>query len=129
MTERHRAAVRFDERVWRDAIRGFSGNPLQTAVSARARLERDGVALDELLPCQTLGPDQTRLAGCGKLYLPITDQPASSRPFAFVLQLARDTHDDALVWVFIAFGHRHPAAGVRSVYERAHRQLHGGFPT
>lgn len=39
----------------------------------------------------------------------------------------RDTHDDALVWVFIAFGPRHPTAGVRSVYERAQR-LHGRFP-
>ncbi|MDP1849912.1 MAG: hypothetical protein Q8K79_19155 [Solirubrobacteraceae bacterium] len=129
MTERHRTAVRFDEPVWRDAIRGFSGPPLQIAVSARARLERDGVTIGELRPCQTLGPDQTQLAGCAKLYLPITDEPASRRPLAFVLQLARDTHNDALVWVFIAFGHRHPAAGVRSVYERAHRQLHGHFPT
>lgn len=91
MTERHRAAVRFDERVWRDAIRGFSGPQLQTALSARARLERDGVTIAELLPCQTLGPDQTQLAGCAKLYLPITEQPASRRLFAFVLQLARAT--------------------------------------
>ena len=51
----------------------------------------------------------------------------SERPFAFVFQLARD-RDGELVWIFIAFGRRHPGPGVRSVYERAHRQLHGGFP-
>jgi hypothetical protein len=74
--------VRFDERVWRDAVRGFSGTPLQTAVGARARLEHEGVALDELRPCQTLGPDHTQLPGCAKLYLPFNDEPASRRPFA-----------------------------------------------
>jgi hypothetical protein len=31
------------------------------------------------------------------------------------MQLARDTEE--LVWLFVAFGLRHPAAGVRSVYE------------
>ena len=75
----------------------------------------------------TVGPDATELAGCAKLYLPFIDAPPSQRPFAFVLQLARDI-DGELVWVFIAFGHRHPPAGVRSVYQRAHRQLHGRFP-
>lgn len=82
-----------------------------------------------LLPGETPGRDRSQLAGCAKLYLPISDEPASRRPFAFVLQLARDTQDDVLVWVFVAFGHRHPSAGVRSVYERAHGQLHGRFPT
>jgi len=82
----------------------------------------------ELLPCLALGPDGSQLAGCAKLYLPMTDEPASQRPLAFVLQLARSELDGELAWVFVAFGHRHPAVGVRSVYERAHRQLHGRFP-
>jgi len=98
VAERHRAAVRVDEQVWRDAIRGFSGYPLQIASSARSRLERNGVSLAELLPCEALGRDRSQLAGCAKLYVPITDEPASRRPFAFVLQLARDTQDEALVW-------------------------------
>jgi hypothetical protein len=59
--------------------------------------------------------------------LPAGDAPPSERPFAFVLQLAREM-DSTLVWVFVAFGHRHPRVGVRNVYERAHRQLHGRFP-
>lgn len=65
--------------------------------------------------------------GCGKLYLSVFDAPPSERPFAFVLQLAREM-DSTLVWVFVAFGHGHPRAGVRSVYDRAHPQLHGRFP-
>jgi hypothetical protein len=126
---RRRLAVRFDEQVWSEAIRGFSGRPLQIASSARARLEREGVALASLLPCDALGRDGTALAGCAKLYLPITDEPASQRPFSFVMQLVRDVQDETLVWLFIAFGHRHPGAGIRSVYERAHRQLHRRFPS
>jgi hypothetical protein len=55
------------------------------------------------------------------------DAPPSERPMAFVLRLAR-AFDGTLAWIFVAFGHRHPGPGVRSVYERAHRQLHGRFP-
>jgi hypothetical protein len=119
--------VRFEELVWREAVRGFSIPSLEVATSGRRRAERRGVALSDVLPCDARGRDGTGLAGCGKLYLPLTERPSSERPFAFVLQLARDT-EEALVWVFIAFGLRHPGAGIRSVYERAHRQLHGRFP-
>jgi hypothetical protein len=122
-----RLAVRFDEAVWREAIRGFSREPLQVAMSARLAAERRGIALAEVLPCQAAGPDGTQLAGCAKLYLPPGDAPPSERPYAFVLRLAR-TPEGELVWIFVAFGHRHPRPGVRSVYERAHRQLHGRFP-
>jgi hypothetical protein len=99
--------VRFDDSVWREAIRGFSGRSLQIATSARAQTEQRGVALADLLPCEALGPDGTELAGCAKLYLPFIDAPASQRPFAFVLQVARDAQRE-LVWVFVAFGQRHP---------------------
>jgi hypothetical protein len=122
-----RLAVRFDEAVWQEAIRGFSREPLQIATSARHAAERRGIALADVHPCQAVGPDGTQLAGCAKLYLPLGDAPPSERPMAFVLRLAR-VPDAALVWIFIAFGHRHPGPGVRSVYERAHRQLHGRFP-
>lgn len=122
-----RLAVRFEEAVWREAVRGFSRGPLDIATNARSETERRGVALADVLPCEALVPDGTALAGCAKLYLPVGDAPPSERPFAFVLQLAREM-DSTLVWVFVAFGHRHPEVGVRSVYERAHRQLHGRFP-
>lgn len=122
-----RLAVHFDEAVWQEAVRGFSREPLRIATSARLTAERRGIALADLRPCQTVGPDGTHLAGCAKLYLPLGDAPPSERPMAFVLRLAR-TPDGTLAWIFIAFGHRHPGPGVRSVYERAHRQMHGRFP-
>jgi len=62
----------------------------------------------DLIPCEARGPDGTELAGCAKLYLPLTDGPPSEPPFAFVLQLARDA-DTELVWVFMAFGPATPA--------------------
>lgn len=123
-----RLAVRFDGRVWQQAIRGFSGRALEVATSARGLLERDGIGVSELLPCEPLGPDRTELSGCAKLYLPVHDAPPSERAFAFVVQLARGVEGEPVL-VFIAFGPRHPGRGVRSVYERAHRQLHGRFPT
>ena len=122
-----RLPVRFHDTAWREATRGFPGRPLDIATSARGMLEDDGVALPDLRPCAAHGPDGTQLAGCAKLYLPVIGGAPSERPFAFVLQLAR-TPDAELVWVFVAFGHRHPVRGVRSVYERAHRQVHGKFP-
>jgi hypothetical protein len=99
---------------------------MEVATSGRRHAERRGVALSDILPCDARGRDGTDLAGCGKLYLALTEGPASERPFAFVLQLARDT--EKLWFGCSAFGLRHPDTGIRSVYERAHRQLHGRFP-
>lgn len=124
---RRRFGAHFDDRIWADATRGFSGRSLEVAATARRSLEEDGVALEQLLPCESSGPDGTELSGCAKQYLPASEGPPSQRPFGFVLQLARDAAGE-IVFVFIAFGPRHPGPGVRSVYERAHRQLHGKFP-
>jgi hypothetical protein len=130
VAKRRRLDVRCDEHVWSEAIGGFSGRPLQIATSARAQLERSGVWRSlRCCPARRWAPTAPSLAGCAKLYLPITDEPASQRPFAFVLQLTRDAQNETLVWLFIAFGHRHLGAGIRSAYERAHRQLHGRCPS
>jgi hypothetical protein len=44
-----------------------------------------------------------------------------------VFQLVRT--QDGLAWNFIAFGERHSDnAQTRSVYERAHKRLHGRYP-
>jgi len=123
-----RMAVRFDDVVWREAVRGFSGRSLEVATSGRGHAERRGVALSDVLPCDALGPGGTELSGCATLYLPPSDAPASERPLAFVFQLSREP-DGGPIGVFVAFGLRHRGAGVRSIYERAHRQLHGRFPT
>jgi hypothetical protein len=118
--------VRFNEPAWSIALRGFSDEPAAVALTARRKAEADGVAMADVHACDAKGADGTELAGCAKLYLPISDGPPSERPYGFVLQLSRE--DCELVWVFVAFGPRHPRRGVRSVYERAHRQLHGRFP-
>lgn len=122
-----RLSVLFSESIWRGAVRGFSGGSLEVAASARRSLEANGIALAGLRPCEDPGSDGTHLRGCAKLYLP-TQGPPSERPFGFVLQLVRDG-DGELCWTFLAFGPRHPRPGIRSVYERAHRQLHGSFPS
>lgn len=124
---RRRLAVRFDERVWHEAVRGFSGLALEVADSGRRRLELEGLALAGARACEADGEDGTRLAGCAKVYLPLGEGPASERPFGMVVQLARGEERE-LIWVFVAFGPRHPRPGVRTVYERAHRRLHGRFP-
>ena len=121
-----RVAVVFDEAVWSHAVDGFSEENRQLAQSTRIRLERSGLALDDVRACDAEGSDGTKLPGCVKLYLPWLDAPPSQRPFAFVLRLRQ--RGDELVWNFVAFGPRHPRPGVRSAYERAHRQLHGTFP-
>lgn len=125
---RRRLAVRFDEEIWREAIRGFSGRARDVAMSARMRLANDSIEISALLPCESHAPDRTALSGCAKLYLPLVDAPPSERPYAFIFQLARE-RDSAIVLIFLAFGLRHPRPGVRTAYERAHRQLHGRFPT
>ncbi len=121
-----RLPVLFEEAVWAHAIDGLSNKSKEIATSARAQLEAEGVGLTDVLVCDAEGSDGTELADCVKLYLPWRDAPPSERPFAFVLRLRRDK--TALVWNFVAFGPRHPRPGVRTVYERAHRQIHGHFP-
>ncbi len=108
-------------------MRGFSGRALEVAGSTRKHLELEGLALADARACEAHGADGTRLAGCAKVYLPLGAGPASERPFGMVVQLARHEQSE-FIWVFVAFGPRHPRPGVRTVYERAHRRLHGRFP-
>jgi hypothetical protein len=61
-----------------------------------------------------------------KVYVPIQDALPSARPFAFVFSPARRGADVYLR--LVAFGERHPQKGTRSVYERAHKRLHGRYP-
>jgi hypothetical protein len=73
-----------------------------------------------------LGASGTRLARLVKTYVPITAGPASERPFGFVFSPERDQEGPYLE--LVAFGERHPRRGTRSVYERAHKRLHGRYP-
>ena len=76
--------------------------------------------------CKDEAEDRTRLEGLFKVYVPISEAPPSQRPFAFVLSPAR--HAQSVYLRLIAFGERHPHPGTRSVYERAHKRLHGRYP-
>lgn len=67
----------------------------------------------------------TRLARCVKVYVPLGLEPSRAR-WAFVFRIHID-RDGRGVARLLAFGERHPARG-RSVYERAHRRLHGRYP-
>lgn len=97
------------------------------AERARRVIESGKVLLD-LQRCEADGEGGTRLPGCVKQYVPLGQEGASGAPFGFVFQLAQDP-DGSLVWNFIAFGERHPGnARTRSVYERAHKRLHGRYP-
>ncbi len=45
VARRRRLRVRFDEHVWQEAIRGFSGRALEVTGSTRKGLELEGLAL------------------------------------------------------------------------------------
>ena len=123
-----RLAVLISERVWRAEVERFDAQSPARVAAERERhhLERDGLALADLLRCDAEAADHTSLGGLVKVYVPIAETPPSGRPYAFVFSPARSVSTPALAMV--AFGERHPRRGVRSVYERAHKRLHGHYP-
>ena len=63
-----------------------------------------------------------------KLYVPLGRRRASELPYGFVFQLAQDS-GGGFIWNFLAFRERHPDnPSTRTVYERAHKRLHGSYP-
>jgi hypothetical protein len=122
--------VRFDPDVWEEEVERLrSGSQMrQAAVATRRALEtRRGSA--RWLACEAEGPRGTRLVGCVKVYLP-RDREASAAPYGFVFELVvSDQPEPALELRLLAFGERHPeGSATRSVYERAHKRLHGRYP-
>lgn len=82
-------------------------------------LRGNGAPLDWLLRCEEEGHDGTRLGGCVKFYLP---RPAGQ----WGAVLTADVEASSPALVLIAVGERHPDRAWRpSVYEIAHRRLHG----
>lgn len=122
-------SVRFDRAEWREEVERLDERSMPRIQAERARreIEIGKVALD-LQRCEADGEGGTRLPGCVKLYVPLGRSGASEAPFGFVFQLAQDP-DGSLVWNFLAFGERHPDnMATRTVYERAHKRLHGHYP-
>lgn len=118
-----RFPVRFNDEWWRRDLIASDAEGRAVARRARERYEREGVDTAELQACRADGPDGTELANCVKAYL---GAPAAGEPYGIVL--VADVIDGKLVLRFLAFGQRHPAPGTRSVYERAHKRLHGRDP-
>jgi hypothetical protein len=125
---RIRIAVRIGADVWMEEVERLrAGSPARVAAEReRARLEKEGLELGQLRACEDEAEDRTRLEGLFKVYVPIGDGPPSERPFAFVLSPAR--HAQSVYLRLMAFGERHPHPGTRSVYQRAHKRLHGRYP-
>lgn len=123
-------SIRFDREEWQEEVERLDERSEARTQAERARREIEGgkAALD-LRKCEADdGASGTRLVGCVKSYVPLGKQGASDAPFGFVFQLAQNP-DGSLVWNFIAFGERHPDnPATRTVYERAHKRLHGRYP-
>ncbi len=119
----------FDADVWSQEVeRLHPGKPMRGAAErARNEIASNGVAITELLACRAEGEDGTRLGRCMKVYVPLGDRPPSERPYGFVFDLAEGPGGDVTLRL-LAFGERHPTPGTRTVYERAHKRLHGRYP-
>jgi hypothetical protein len=121
--------IEFGEKEWREEVERLQARSLARAQAERARREIEASpAVIGLLKCEVHGEDATRLPGCMKLNVPLGRRGASEAPFGFVFQLAQDS-DGGFLWNFLAFGSRHPDnPATRTVYERAHKRLHGRYP-
>jgi hypothetical protein len=120
--------VRISPTAWREEVHRFDRRspPRAAAVREQRHLEENGLRIADLQSCAAEGPDGTKLEGLVKVYVPISTAPASQRPLGFVFSPGRD--DRGTYLAFVSFGERHPRPGTRSVYERAHKRLHGRHP-
>jgi len=124
-----RVPASFDADVWSQEVERLRArSPMRVAAErARDEIAAHGVPRATLQACRAEGDDGTRLARGLKVYVPLGDGPASERPYAFVFELAV-SGDGSVTLRLIAYGERHPASAARSVYERAHKRLHGRYP-
>lgn len=122
-------SIRFRSPAWEEEVERLDRRSAARIQAERARREIEGgKATLAWKRCKAENDDRTELAGCSKLYVPLDADGASAAPHGFVFRLAK-TEDDELVWNFIAFGERHPKnPSTRSVYERAHKRIHGRYP-
>jgi hypothetical protein len=123
------AALSFGGDEWNEEVGRLDRRSAARIQAERARREiESGNATLDFEKCEAGGDEGTSLPGCVKLYVPLGRQGASEAPFGFVFQLAQNS-DGSLVWNFLAFGERHPDnPATRTVYERAHKRLHGRYP-
>lgn len=121
-------AIEFREPAWREEVERLDQRSAARTQAERARREiEDGRVSLNWQRCQAANDDGTALPGRSKLYVPLNAAGAAAAPFGMVFRLT--CTPDGLAWVMIAFGERHPSnKQTRSVYERAHKRLHGRYP-
>jgi hypothetical protein len=122
-------SIKFRSPAWEEEVERLDERSPARIQAERARREIEGGrATLAWQRCKTENDDGTQLAGCSKLYVPLDAEGASAAPYGFVFRLAK-ADDGTLIWNFIAFGERHPNnPNTRTVYERAHKRLHGRYP-
>jgi hypothetical protein len=115
-----RFPVQFDQEWWTADLARATPNGRKVAEAARLEHERDGVPRSDLRPCEAEGRDGTELKRCFKVYLP---RPAGR----FGMIFRPDLVDRKAVLRYLAFGVRHhpPESHAETVYQIAHRRLHG----
>jgi hypothetical protein len=121
-------AIEFREPAWREEVERLGPRSAARIQAERARREIEGGRASlKWQRCNPASDDGTVLPGCSKLRVPLNAPGTSAAPFGMVFRLTRTT--DGLAWVMIAFGERHPDnPATRTVYERAHKRLHGRYP-
>jgi len=90
---------------------------------ARGQFEQGGVEIKAPRRCDPESRDGTKLPACFKVYL-----PAPNGKFGMVFRFVRES--EGLALRYLAFGIRHHPrnSNARTVYEIAHRRLHGQLP-
>jgi hypothetical protein len=122
-------SVEFREPVWEEEVRRLDERSPARAQAERARREIEaGRKRLDWKRCEAEGDHKAELPGCRKLYVPLDAEGASAAPLGFVFRLTQNA-GGRLSWNMIAFGERHPDnPSTRTVYERAHKRLHGRYP-
>jgi hypothetical protein len=124
-------SITFGTKEWQHEVERYEPNSPARIKAEGARKEIEGGRVKRgWMKCRSEGSaDGTTLPGCVKIYVPLAKHSASEAPYGFVFELEMRS-DGTLGLDFLAFGERHPRnERSRSVYERAHRRLHGRYPS
>jgi hypothetical protein len=119
-----RFRVEFDDAAFAEDLEHVRSDTARTLAQRECKkLTADGLSPDRLKRCEAEARDGTSLPGRVKIYIP---EPDDTWGMVFELRI-----DDAgrPFLACLAFGTRHPTGpGALSVYDVAHRRLHGEPP-
>ena len=121
--DRAHAPVGFDEAVWKEDLRSSTDAGRTAAASKRAELERDSPSTS----CSPVTPKRRMGPACPTASRPTFRGPTGSGASYLI---ARDPNTGRLSLDVLSFGVRHHPQGSHAptVYERAHRRMHGQPP-